>query len=98
MLRRDRPGIQTAPRLTAVRFRTARGGGTPYIVVRYFVHLHSAGIKNNSSSPLGERVTGERIMSPQADFPLHRPELLAALRRGDALLTQAMTERKRLRK
>src|ERR1051325_10364150 len=34
-----------------------------------------------------------------AEFPLHRPELLQTLRRGDRLLTQAMSqERKRFRK
>jgi CRP/FNR family transcriptional regulator len=38
-------------------------------------------------------------MTIRADFPLHRPEMLGALRRGDALITEAMgSQRKRFRK
>ena len=38
-------------------------------------------------------------MTVRADFPLHRPEMLDALRRGDALIADAMgIQRKRFRK
>jgi CRP/FNR family transcriptional regulator, anaerobic regulatory protein len=38
-------------------------------------------------------------MTVRADFPLHRPEILDALRRGDALIADAMgSQRKRFRK
>jgi CRP/FNR family transcriptional regulator, anaerobic regulatory protein len=35
------------------------------------------------------------MAAPTADFPLHRPELLETLSRGDALLTAAMSEDRR---
>ena len=35
------------------------------------------------------------MAAPTADFPLHRPELLEALSRGDALLTAAMSDDRR---
>jgi CRP-like cAMP-binding protein len=40
----------------------------------------------------------EEDLLPFSDFPLHRPELLDLLRRGDALLTREMPQRMRFKK